>query len=159
MKARSGGPGCGSEFEIRLPLAQPRDAVSRDPDNASARPIRRRRILVVDDNVDAARSLAECLRLSGHEVLVASDGEQAVSEAARMRPEVVILDIGMPVMDGYEVVRRLRQLPGARSAVIVALTGFAQERDAELALEAGFDRHFPKPLDFCRLTALLEHEV
>jgi len=119
-------------------------------------PLRRRRILIVDDNADAAQSLAECLRMSGHEVRFTSDPARAVSDAACMRPEVVILDIGMPTMDGYEVLKRLRDLPAARSAVVVALTGFAQERDAAHALEFGFDHHFAKPIELRKLCEVLD---
>jgi PAS domain S-box-containing protein len=156
VKARSDGPGRGSEFEVRLPLAEPRAAAPRDPDNARAVPLRRRRILIVDDNADAAQSLAECLRLSGHEVRFTSDPARAVPDAECMRPEVVILDIGMPMLDGYEVLKQLRALPAARSAVVVAVTGFAQESDAAHALESGFDYHFAKPLDLRKLCSLLE---
>jgi PAS domain S-box-containing protein len=156
VQARSEGPGRGSEFEVRLPLADVAPIAPRDPDNRDAVPVRRRRVLIVDDNADAAQSLAECLRMSGHEVRYTSDGAGAVADAACLRPEVVILDIGMPTMDGYEVLKRLRALPAARSALIVALTGFAQERDVQCAIEAGFDHHFAKPIDFGRLSALLQ---
>jgi two-component system, chemotaxis family, CheB/CheR fusion protein len=119
-------------------------------------PTRQRRILVVDDNADAAESLAECLRMSGHEARFTSDGAQAVSEAACMRAEVVIVDIGMPTVDGYEVLKRLRARPAGASAIIIALTGFAHERDAAHAIASGFDHHLAKPVDFARLAALLQ---
>ena len=156
VKARSDGPGCGSEIEIRLPVAYAPPARRRDPDNAHAVPLRRRRVLVVDDNADAAQSLAECLRMSGHEARCASDGARALAEVESARPEVVILDIGMPTMDGFEVLRRLRALPGGASTIMIALTGFAQERDAAFAIAEGFDHHFAKPLDFAKLSALLQ---
>jgi two-component system CheB/CheR fusion protein len=107
----------------------------------------RRRILVVDDNADAAESLAMLLRLEGQEVRVAHDGPSALEAARDYRPEIAFLDIGMPGLDGYEVARRLRQEPGLEKVVLVALTGWGQEEDRRRSREAGFDRHFIKPVE------------
>jgi PAS domain S-box-containing protein len=150
VTAHSAGPGRGSEFVVRLPLAghAPPDAGSspEGPPPALARPPSRR-VLVVDDNVDAAESLALLLRAVGHEVRTAHDGLEALREAEAHRPEVVLLDIGLPRLDGYEVARRLRQQEGLRGALVVALTGYGQEEDRRRAAAAGFDVHLVKPAD------------
>ena len=150
--ASSAGPGKGSEFVVRLPaLVMGRTATDGGKEGDSVPPspaaAPRRRILVVDDNVDAAETLAMLLRLSGHHVRVAHDGPAALEAARSLPPEVVLLDIGMPGMDGYEVARRLRQLPGLAGAVLVALTGWGQEQDRRRSKEAGFDHHLTKPAD------------
>lgn len=111
--------------------------------------------MIVDDNIDAAESLGELLKASGHNVHISHDGGAAISEAAQFRPEVVILDIGLPTMDGYEVAQRLRSDVGLTSSLLVALTGYAQERDRIVAQAAGFDHHFAKPLDFNKLVSVL----
>jgi CheY-like chemotaxis protein len=113
-----------------------------------------RLILVVDDNVDAAECLGELLKVSGHVVHIAHDGERALSAAAQLRPEVIILDIGMPFLNGYQVAQRLRNDLGLTS-MLVAVTGYAAESDRIHAQQAGFDHHFAKPLDIHRLSALL----
>jgi two-component system CheB/CheR fusion protein len=109
---------------------------------------------VVDDNRDAADSLAMLLRLKGHDVVVAYDGPSALT-AVTFGPDLVLLDLGMPGMDGYEVARRLRQLPEGRGCLLAALTGWGQEEDRRRTREAGFDRHLVKPVDPVELTALL----
>jgi CheY-like chemotaxis protein len=101
----------------------------------------------VDDNADGAESLAMVLRLAGHEVVVAHDGPSGLRAAASQQPDVVVLDIGLPGMDGYEAARRLRRLPGLESARLIALTGYGQDRDRQAAHAAGFDEHHVKPLD------------
>ena len=106
----------------------------------------RRRVLVADDNVDSAESLAMLLSLMGHEVEVAHDGSAAVELAGEYRPEVILLDIGMPKLNGYEAARRIRDQIWGKSAVIVALTGWGQDDDKRKAEEAGFDHHFTKPV-------------
>ncbi len=156
VRAASGGHGLGSEFVVRLPTAEavagaPEVAPGADGRNAAPA----RRILVVDDNQDAAESLAMLLRLGGHEVLVAHDGHQALAIAAIECPSVVILDIGLPGMDGYEVCRRVRQ-QGLVDAKIIAMTGYGQERDRERSREAGFDLHTVKPVEIQELMQLLE---
>ncbi|MBX6313362.1 MAG: response regulator [Isosphaeraceae bacterium] len=111
--------------------------------------------MVVDDNVDAARSLALILRRWGHIVQTAYDGPSALEAAQTNQPEVVLLDIGLPGIDGYEVARRLRCQPECAAMLLVAITGYGQADDRQRALEAGFDRHFTKPLDPEALKALL----
>jgi len=154
--AASAGPGRGSTFTVRLPLARP------DPD---ARPGDRRaaevhdgtglRVLVADDNVDAASMLAELLQLSGHEVRVAHDGRSALSAAESFRPELALLDIGMPGMNGYELAAALRQLDGGARTLLVAVTGWGAHDDRERARAAGFDHHLTKPVDLAALNRLI----
>ena len=105
------------------------------------------RMLVADDNADAARSLAMLLSLEGHEVHVAGDGLQAVTVAAQIRPQVAVLDIGMPQLDGHEVARRLRRGAGGHEMLLLAVTGWGKQEDQRRASAAGFDRHFTKPVD------------
>jgi CheY-like chemotaxis protein len=119
----------------------------------------RRRILVVDDDVDAAEALGELLRDYGHEVVTAHDGPQALDSARRHRPEIVLLDIGMPEMDGYEVAKRIRGELGLRDALLVALTGHGEDRDRRLARDAGFDQHVTKPVDASKLEELSEVQL
>jgi signal transduction histidine kinase len=160
VQAFSPGPNQGSEFVVRLPalaLAPARLATVNGASAAKGGPGRpaARRVLVVDDNADAACSLALLLRLSGHEVKVCHDGPAALEAAASYRPEVVLLDIGLPGMDGYAVARRLRALPGPGPALLAALTGYGQEDDIRRSREAGFDQHLVKPVDPELLTNLL----
>ena len=157
VRAESAGQGKGATFTVVLPGvvkgATPREiapALPRAP---------RGRVLVVDDNVDAATTLSEVVGLEGHEVRMAHDGPSALEAAKEISPEVVLLDIGLPGMDGYEVVRRLRELPQARDALIVALTGFGQEKDRARALAAGFDEHLVKPVDLATVTAVLRRRL
>ena len=114
------------------------------------------RILVVDDNVDSAESLALLLSMGGHEAHVAHDGPAAVDAAAQLRPDVMLLDIGLPKMDGFEVCRRVRQEPWGQKMAMVALTGFGQDRDRAESKSAGFDRHMVKPIDYDALLRTLE---
>ncbi|MFN2546020.1 MAG: CHASE domain-containing protein [Myxococcales bacterium] len=145
VRAQSAGAGSGSTFTVRLPGvssgATPRE-VRKMQQHAN-----RGRVLVVDDNVDAALTLAEAVRLDGHDVRVSHDGDAALKDAASFAPEVVLLDIGLPGMDGYEVVARLRRMPELKRTLMVALTGFGQESDRVRALAAGFDEHLVKPVD------------
>lgn len=110
-------------------------------------------ILVADDSDDAAESLAMLLEFEGHTVVTARDGAAALAEAERVRPQIAIVDIGMPLMDGHEVARALRAQPWARTMLLIAATGWSQEQDRLRALESGFDRHLPKPMD---ATALVD---
>ena len=112
-------------------------------------------VLVVEDNVDAALTLVDLLRLWGYEVEVVHDGQAAVEAAPRCLPQVVLLDIGLPGMDGYEVARRLRAAPETRGALLVAVTGYGQEGDRARAREAGFDHHLVKPVDLDGLRRLI----
>jgi PAS domain S-box-containing protein len=157
IEARSEGPGKGSEFTVRLPVVggtpgRPTKA-SVDGDQAPARP--RRRILVADDNRDAADSLATMLRLEGHEVHAVYDGLEAVEAAAWFRPELALLDIGMPGLNGFEAARRIRGQPWGRQTVLVAISGWGQEEDKRMPTDAGFDHHLTKPVDPAALEKLL----
>jgi PAS domain S-box-containing protein len=158
ITAHSEGPGKGSEFVVRLPALSA--AAAAGPSRRGARPVSdsaSRRILVVDDNVDAAESLAMLLRLAGHDVHVAHNGPEAL-RAAAFSPEVVLLDIGLPGMNGYDVARRWRQDPASRNALLVAVTGYGQDEDRRRSAEAGFDYHLTKPVDPEALRRLLAGE-
>jgi len=154
VEARSAGLGFGSEFIVRLPLVPRHRATTPQVTEPAPTPVRRR-ILVADDNRDAAESLSMLLELTGHEVRVAHLGRDAVSLAQAFRPDVAVLDIGMPDFSGYEVAQELRQEPWARSMQLIALTGWGQEDDRRRALEAGFDHHLTKPIDPDRLEDLI----
>ncbi|HEX9945131.1 MAG TPA: PAS domain-containing protein [Thermoanaerobaculia bacterium] len=156
IEAASGGLGRGSEFTVRLPLASAEvpHPSPHEPD-AAERAAAGLRILVVDDNEDSAESLAVWLRLIGHDARTAHDGPRALEMAMEFHPEVVLLDIGMPGMNGYDVARRLRQEPATQKAMIVAMTGWGQEEDRRRSQEAGFDRHLVKPVDPKGLNDLL----
>ena len=151
ISVQSEGHGLGSEFEVRLPVsapAPPAEPGSNGNGHTATGMTPRRRVLVVDDNEDAARSLARILsRIYGQEVRVAHDGPSALELAGEFRPEVVLLDIGMPVMDGCEVARRLRARPEFEETLLVAISGWGQEADRKRTEEAGIDRHFVKPVD------------
>jgi CheY-like chemotaxis protein len=156
VTVQSAGRGRGSQFSVRLPVSAAVEA-SRVGDLpsavAEAERTARKTILVVDDNADAANSLADTLRMQGHVVQVAYDGGSALEASERLAPEVVVLDIGMPGMDGYEVARQLRRRqPQTR---LIALTGWGQEDDKRRALDAGFDWHLTKPADLDTLQALV----
>jgi CheY-like chemotaxis protein len=143
---------------VRLPILverlQPERTLKEEDAKAPVTAIQRR-VLIVEDNLDAAESLAKYLRLGGHEVQVAFDGPAAIQVAAAFEPDVVLLDIGLPGLTGYEVARRLRQNPQLENAVLVALTGYAQAEDRHSAFEAGFDHHLAKPVDPNTLERLL----
>jgi CheY-like chemotaxis protein len=115
-----------------------------------------RRVLIVEDNVDVAETTATMLTLAGHNVRWAADGAQALVAAQEFAPEVVLLDIGLPVVDGYQVAKRLRQVPATRQALLVGLTGYGQQGDRQRGREAGFDHHLLKPADPGALCALIE---
>ena len=158
VTAASEGSGRGSEFTIRLPLLPAEAAPARAADGAvraELAPVVGRRILVADDNPDALASLAEVLKLQGHEVFSAANGTLALECAERYRPDVALLDIGMPLLDGYEVARRIRAQPWGAQVTLLALTGWGQEPDRRRSQSAGFDQHLVKPLDLARLNALL----
>jgi PAS domain S-box-containing protein len=156
VQAFSAGAGQGSEFSVRLPVLselERRQDETRVSDTTVA--VWPRRILIVDDNTDSAETMALLMKLSGHEVVVAHDGETALNAAQQFHPEILLLDVGLPGMHGYEVAERLRGLPENKDLVIVALTGYGQEQDRQRAMEAGFDHHFVKPIDFQRLESLI----
>jgi CheY-like chemotaxis protein len=149
VAARSDGPGRGTELTVRLPLlaAQPGlGLVAKEAPESTVAMVDRRRILVVDDNTDAAQSLALLLELAGHDVRVAHDGVETLAVASEFEPEVVLLDLGMPKMDGYETARCLRNESWGQQVMLVALTGWGQQRDRERTAEAGFDLHLVKPI-------------
>ncbi len=156
VTAHSDGPGRGSEFVVRLPIAtQASDTRPRLSADESGLPKSRLRILIVDDKKDVADSLAMMLRLTGNDICTAYDGEQALAAAEEFRPDVVLLDIGLPKLDGHEACRRLRQQPWSAGMVIVAVTGWGQEEDRRRSHEAGFDQHMVKPVDPQALMKLL----
>ena len=153
-RVQSDGPGMGSEFVVRLPvvlsLAQP-----QNDDEEPVRSSSGRRVLVVDDNVDAAISLAMMLKLMGNETKTAHDGLEALDVAAAYRPDLILLDIGMPKLNGYDTARHIRQQPWGKSVVLVALTGWGQEEDRRKSEDAGFDPHMTKPIEPAALEKLL----
>jgi PAS domain S-box-containing protein len=157
VQASSDGPGKGSEFLVRLPLAmggfEPEAAPSCSERSAARKCTSR--ILVVDDNRDAARSVAILLRMLGNEIEVAHDGPTSLEVAAAYRPDVVLLDIGLPGMDGYEVARRMRALPALENVSLIAVTGWGQEEDRRRSQSAGFNYHLIKPLNLNSLETLL----
>ena len=159
VEAHSEGRGKGSEFVVRLPRLPDEPTASRPdapPDVAGAEP--RKRILIVDDNLDSAESMAMLLELEGHEVRMAHDGQEAVEIALRERPMVVLLDIGLPRMDGYQACRAMRE-GGLKDALLVAMTGYGQEEDRRQSQEAGFDAHLVKPVDLAAIRDLLAGRI
>jgi PAS domain S-box-containing protein len=155
VTATSDGLGHGSEFVVRIPLSNHSQQPTRTAVPAIPAVLRPLRVLVVDDNVDSAQSLASLLSILGHDVRRAHDGLEALSAAESFRPQVVLLDIGMPRLNGYEACRALRARPWAQSIHIIALTGWGQPDDRQRSLDAGFDRHLVKPVDPAALHAIL----
>ena len=156
VHAHSEGLGHGSEFVIRLPLAAEQAGAGASSSRGRSRsPSVPRRILVVDDNRDAATSMSMLLKVLGSDVRVAFSGPDALQAVAEYQPSVVLLDIGMPGMDGYEVARRIREQPGLKDVTLIALTGWGQEEDRRRSQSAGFDYHLIKPADISALETLL----
>jgi CheY-like chemotaxis protein len=155
ITAESAGEGQGSTFTVRLPVVvHAPDAA--EPGLAPADALAPgRRILIVDDNKDSAESLAMLLEITGHRTFVVHDGVAAIAAAEAHRPEVMLLDIGMPRLNGYEVCRRVRQQPWGEEIKIIALTGWGQDEDRRKSQEAGFDGHLVKPVDYNALLELL----
>jgi CheY-like chemotaxis protein/two-component sensor histidine kinase len=156
IEVRSEGLGKGSEFAVTLPLVESSSITAPEAQMEMTKQPAKRRVLVVDDNRDAAESLGMLLEVMGSEVTVTFDGAKAIELASTLKPDIVLLDIGMPVMDGYEVARRLRAIDGGAKMLLVALTGWGQKEDKQLALEAGFDKHFTKPIDPNALAELIQ---
>ena len=155
VEAHSAGVGQGSEFVVRLPIAPDRvdDSKRQTVDSSPAAP--RRRVLIVDDNRDGATSLGTMLSLLGHDSRTANDGLEALRVAEDFRPDLILLDIGLPKLNGYDVCRRIRQQPWGKAVFMVALTGWGQQDDRRRSEEAGFDQHIVKPLDTTALRRLL----
>jgi PAS domain S-box-containing protein len=153
VNAYSAGPGKGSEFVVRLPLE---DILTEEPQTISPDiPQCRRRVLIIDDNVDLAESLRELLEFENHQVEVAYSGPEGLTKAREFRPEVILCDIGLPGMDGYEVARAFRTAEAPERVFLVALTGYALPADLQRAIEAGFDRYLVKPVDLNAIKQML----
>ena len=155
VRAHSEGLGEGSAFIVRLPLTE----VKPRPRHAAAERASQhtpRRVLVVEDNIDSAESMLLLLRNVGHEVTVVNDGREAVDAALAFHPDVILLDIGLPGVDGFHLARKLRMLPETSGARLIAVSGYGQEKDREMSKAAGFDLHLVKPVDPRRLTAAID---
>jgi PAS domain S-box-containing protein len=155
IEARSEGPGCGTEMIVRLPLVADQPGGAERTSSPDGQVSRAWRILVVDDNKDSADSLSMLLKLRGHTVSTVHDGPEAIEEAERFRPELVLLDIGLPRMNGLEVCRRIREQAWGKTMIVVALTGWGQEEDRARTKEAGFDHHLVKPVQIGELTGMI----
>ena len=157
VEAHSPGLGQGSEFVLRLSLVleAKRQSLQRVPDRQNPTTPVSCRILVVDDNQDSVDSIAILLRAMGNEVHTAHDGLEAVAAAAEFQPDVVLLDLGLPKLNGFDAARSIREQPGGPERVLIALTGWGQEEDRRRSKEAGFDHHLTKPIDFDVLRELL----
>jgi CheY-like chemotaxis protein/anti-sigma regulatory factor (Ser/Thr protein kinase) len=158
IEAASDGPGRGSVFTVRLPAqASANDgaaAAAPDADGPGAASTQQR-VLIAEDHKDSAASLARLLEILGNSVCIARDGEEAVAIAEQFRPRVILLDIGMPKLNGYDACKQIRAQPWSRDVVIVALTGWGQETDRRRSREAGFDHHLVKPVELDALEAVL----
>jgi two-component system CheB/CheR fusion protein len=157
ITAHSPGIGQGSEFVVRLPLATEEVAADRRVRARTPAQGRRRRVLIIEDNIDAADSLREALEFGEHEVEVAYNGPSGIAKARTCKPEIVICDIGLPGMDGFDVARAFRADNALKDAYLVALSGYAQPEDVLRASEAGFDQHLAKPPSLERLEQVLTH--
>ena len=157
VEARSVGLGQGSEFIVRMPLggASPVAKKATPTTTPTAKADRTRRILVVDDNRDAAKTLSTMLRIMGNEVCTAHDGLEAIAVCERFRPDLVLLDLGMPKLDGYAAAQQIRQQPWGQHITLVALTGWGQDEDRRKSKEAGFDAHLVKPVAAADLKRIL----
>jgi PAS domain S-box-containing protein len=163
IEAKSAGPGKGSEFLISLPAVEAADVVD-DPaaDDAPPEPLENAvlpRVVLADDNLDALHAMGLVLRAKGYEVTTAVDGADALSKLRAFRPDVALLDIGMPLLDGYEVARRVRQEPWGQDMLLVAVTGWGQDRDRQEAEAAGFDLHLTKPVSLATLERMMAAPV
>ena len=157
VRAWSEGEGKGCEVEVLLPVLSPDAFLSEETPRAPVNTVAptRRRILVVEDNIDAQRTLQSLLELWGHEVTVASDGREGIDAITTQRPEIALVDIGLPVTDGYELARRLQRIANRKNVLLVALTGYGSPEQRARALEAGFDMHLVKPVEPDQLAALI----
>lgn len=157
VSVTSRGTGQGSEFTVRLPLTE--IATQADVPHLAETTARPFRILVIDDNVDAAQSMKLALELLGYEAQSVHDGHAGLQAAEEYRPDAILLDIGLPGLNGYEVARRIRSSGLGDGTFLVAATGWGQEADKQLAMDAGFDSHLTKPVDFNMLQALLARHL
>jgi CheY-like chemotaxis protein len=157
VSAQSAGPGQGSVFSVRIPLAVSEVETKPDVKEAVAAPAQAQplKVLVVDDNVELAQTVGWMLEEIGHEYQLVHDGREALQAAREFKPDAILLDIGLPVMDGYEVCRAFRQDDVFKDALIIAQTGWGQQRDKALASEAGFDHHLVKPVAYDDLERVL----
>jgi CheY-like chemotaxis protein len=156
IEARSDGVGKGSEFVLRIPILDRREThAERTEERETAHAVDCHRVLVVDDNRDSAQSLATLLRLHGQEVAVGYDGDEALHKALEFQPDLVLLDIGMPNVNGYDACRMIREQPRNKDVMMVALTGWGQDEDRRKSKQAGFDAHLVKPVDYGVLVELL----
>ena len=155
IEARSAGEGQGSEFIVRLPVLSREEVAAQHGTDVASESQPQRRVLIVDDNRDSADSLAMLMQITGNKTYMAHDGVEAVEAVEKYRPEVVLLDIGLPGLDGHEVCRRVREQPWGKDIVVIALTGWGQEDDRRKSEEAGFDGHLVKPVDYDELLELL----
>ena len=156
IEAHSEGVGKGSEFTVCLPVVDVMEPSSDKKPSTQLPGSPRKRVLIVDDNVDAAESLAQVLKFQGHVATVASGGREAVDRAREDPPDIILLDLGMPGMDGLTAARLIRQQPGGAGIRIIALTGWGHERDRQRTREAGMSEHLVKPVDPEALLAILE---
>jgi CheY-like chemotaxis protein len=156
VEARSAGEGMGSEFVVRLPI-ETDESICQNQQPSDSIPSLKLvgRILVVDDNRDSAESLAALLKLNGNTTRTAFDGLNALELGATFRPDVVLLDIGLPGLNGYDVARKIREQPWGSGIVLIALTGWGKEEDRRRSTEAGFNSHLVKPVEFFQLNTLL----
>ena len=157
--ARSEGSGKGSEFIVRLPITDLPAEVVQAHEKTLPKIETSKRILVIDDNIDAAESLALLLEITGHTSQTAHDGLSGLKLAEESNPDIILLDIGLPDINGYEVAKRIRQLPSGKDFFLIATTGWGHDKDKELAKTAGFDAHLTKPIDFQQLNSLLDNIV
>jgi CheY-like chemotaxis protein len=155
IEAKSAGEGQGSAFIVRLPILSTPAGISPPDGDTPAASSAKRRILIVDDNKDSADSLALLLEITGNKTYMAHDGVEAFEAIEKHRPEVVLLDIGLPKLDGHEVCRRVREQPWGKDIMVIALTGWGQEDDRRKSEEAGFNGHLVKPIDYDKLLELL----
>jgi PAS domain S-box-containing protein len=156
VTAYSEGPDRGSEFTVCLPVLVEQPGAEPPSEPVALKSATSRRILVVDDNRDSAMSLAMLLEIGGHEVAAAYDGQEAIAKAAELRPEIVLMDLGMPKLNGYDAAVRIREQPWGEGMVLIAVTGWGQEEDRRRTSEAGFDGHLVKPVDYAAVVKLLD---
>jgi CheY-like chemotaxis protein len=159
VECLAGERGQGAVFRVRLPASAPGSTDHPVKLEAPVPAGGRRRVLVVDDNRDAATSLARLLEMLGHEAFVAFDGTHGIDLALKMKPDAVLLDLGMPDISGYEACRRIRETEGGADTLVIALTGWGREEDRVQAREAGFNAHFVKPVDLAALTRYMAAEL